>query len=85
MITGCLISVGSATSRRRASFDFGFGHYVDGKSWAELAREYNLTAGRVWIAILVWFVVGPVLMEKLHGRRSRSVSGRRLETSWRTR
>jgi hypothetical protein len=53
-----------------ASFDFGFGHCVDGKSWSELARDYEVTAGRVWIAILAWIVVGPAVIGKLHGRET---------------
>ena len=42
-----------------ASFDFGFGHYVDGKPWSELAADYDLSQGRVWILVLVWIAVGP--------------------------
>jgi hypothetical protein len=51
-----------------ASFDFGFGHFVAGKSWAELARDYDLSAGRVWILILIWMAVAPTVMKKLRDR-----------------
>lgn len=51
-----------------ASFDFIFGHYVDGKSWAELAKDYDITDGRVWIAVLVWILVGPLAARSLHRR-----------------
>ncbi|MDQ3645598.1 MAG: hypothetical protein M3345_01530 [Actinomycetota bacterium] len=50
-----------------ASFDFGFGHYVDGKSWAVLAKDYDLSAGRVWIAILAWVVVGAAIARTWKG------------------
>ena len=53
-----------------ASFDFGFGHYVDGKTWTELTADYDVTAGRVWIAILAWIVVGPALAHRFHERRA---------------
>lgn len=49
-----------------AAFDFGFGHYVDGKSWAELAGDYDLAAGRVWSLILVWIAIAPTIVGKLH-------------------
>lgn len=52
-----------------ASFDFGFGHYVDRKSWAELAKDYDITAGRVWIAILAWIIVGPLAARRVHQGR----------------
>jgi hypothetical protein len=65
------LQVGLTWAVMTASFDFGFGHYVDGKSWAELARDYDITAGRVWIAILAWIIVGPMVARRLHhGRES---------------
>jgi hypothetical protein len=48
-----------------ASFDFGFGHYVAGQSWAELGKDYDVTAGRVWILILLWLAVAPEAMRRL--------------------
>lgn len=47
-----------------SAFDFGFGHFVAGKSWPELAKDYDLTAGRVWILILVWIGIGPEVMRR---------------------
>lgn len=51
-----------------ALFDFGFGHFVDGKPWAELFNDYNLADGRVWSLILVWIAVAPAVVRKLHTR-----------------
>jgi hypothetical protein len=47
-----------------ASFDFGFGHFVAKKSWAELAKDYDVSAGRVWTLILGWIAVAPEVMRR---------------------
>lgn len=62
------LQIGLTWALLTAAFDFGFGHYVDGKSWAELAKDYDVTAGRVWIAILVWIGIGPMLARRFHAR-----------------
>jgi hypothetical protein len=51
-------------------FEFGFGRYVDGKSWAELGRDYDLPSGHLWLAVLVWLGVGPVVVRSLRVRRA---------------
>jgi hypothetical protein len=51
--------IGLAWALLTASFDFGFGHYVDRKTWSELARDYDLSTGRAWILVLVWVAPGP--------------------------
>ena len=60
------LQIGLTWAAMTASFDFGFGHYVDGKSWTDLAKNYDVTAGRVWIAILAWIIVGPLVARRLH-------------------
>jgi hypothetical protein len=40
-------------------FEFGFGHFVAGHSWAKLLADYNLINGRVWILFLIWVAVMP--------------------------
>lgn len=60
------LRIGLTWAALTASFDFGFGHFVDGKSWTELAKDYDVAAGRIWIVILVWIVVGPMLARGLH-------------------
>jgi hypothetical protein len=49
-------------------FEFGFGHYVAGHSWRRLLRDYNISAGRVWIVFLLWLIVMPVLFYRLRSR-----------------
>jgi hypothetical protein len=53
------LAIGATWTALTAAFDFGFGHYVDGKSWSYLAADYNLAAGRVWVLVLLGIAVGP--------------------------
>ena len=62
------LKIGCMWAIMTASFDFGFGHYVDDKSWTELAKDYDITDGRVWIAVLTWIVIGPLLARRFHQR-----------------
>jgi hypothetical protein len=42
-------------------FEFSFGHYVAGHSWSRLLSDYNILAGRVWIVVLIWIAIAPLL------------------------
>lgn len=64
------LEIGATWLLLTASFDFGFGHYVDGKAWSELTSEYDLTSGRVWILILIWIAVAPSVIYQLQLRKS---------------
>lgn len=46
-------------------FEFLFGHYVAGHSWARLIRDYDLSAGRLWPVLLVWIAVLPYLVYRV--------------------
>jgi hypothetical protein len=65
------ILIGLVWALLTASFDFGFGHYVDRKPWSELAREYDLSAGRVWILALAWVALGPSAIRGIRRTKSR--------------
>lgn len=43
------------------AFEFMFGHYVVGHSWSKLLADYNILAGRVWIVVLIWITIAPLL------------------------
>lgn len=45
-------------------FEFGFGHYVDGKSWTELLHNYNIADGQAWVLVLVWMAVAPAVASR---------------------
>jgi len=34
-------------------FEFGFGHYVEGDSWADLSQNYDATEGNIWLLVLL--------------------------------
>lgn len=46
------------------AFEFGFGHYVVGHSWAILVNDYNVLEGRVWSLFLVWVLIMPFVFHK---------------------
>ncbi|HYI46461.1 MAG TPA: hypothetical protein VE174_13470 [Actinomycetota bacterium] len=63
------LKIGFTWTVMTTSFEFGFGHFVDGKPWSELAMDYNIAAGRVWILVLAWIMVGPAVARRLHQGR----------------
>jgi hypothetical protein len=50
------------------TFEFGFGHFVAGHSWAKLLADYNMLEGRVWSLFLVWITVLPFVVFKVAAR-----------------
>jgi len=50
-------------------FEFGFGHYVDRKSWSELLQNYNVFDGRVWIIVPLLMAFGPEIVRRIGGTR----------------
>src|ERR1044071_5421282 len=47
------------------AFEFLFGHFIAGHAWERLIEDYNIFAGRVWAALLIWVVVAPYLFYRL--------------------
>ncbi len=47
------------------AFEFVFGRYVAGHSWARLMADYNILAGRLWVFFLLWMLVMPFVIFKL--------------------
>lgn len=50
------------------AFEFGFGRFVIGHTWARLLADYDVSAGRVWGLFLFWIVILPVLAYRFHRR-----------------
>lgn len=48
-------------------FEFSFGHFVAGHSWARLLADYDLLSGRVWPLLLLWITFLPLLAYRLMG------------------
>lgn len=65
------LAIGIAWLLGAISFEFGFGHYVDGLSWTRLLADYDLSEGR--LLLLLWVVVGagPFLLVRLQRRSTR--------------
>jgi hypothetical protein len=64
------LSIGAAWAALSVLFEFGFGHYVEGDSWADLLRTYDVTAGNLWILIPLWIAAGPVTVRAITATRS---------------
>lgn len=43
------------------AFEFIFGHYVDRKSWSELAANYAIWNGRLWPLVLLSLILAPFI------------------------
>ncbi|CAN5145538.1 hypothetical protein BH20ACT9_BH20ACT9_07180 [soil metagenome] len=48
-------------------FELGLGHCVRGLSWPELAEDYDVAAGRVWIVVPLWTAIGPSVIRRWDG------------------
>jgi hypothetical protein len=46
------------------AFEFGAGHWLFRRSWAELLADYNLASGRIWPLVLVATLLAPILAGK---------------------
>lgn len=49
------------------AFEFLFGHYVAGHSWQSLLDDYDLLSGRLWVLVLAWLAIAPLLFQGLQG------------------
>ncbi len=49
------------------AFEFLFGHYIAGHSWSRLLKDYNLFAGRLWVIVLLWLGIAPVVFYRVLG------------------
>jgi hypothetical protein len=59
---GQSLAVGALWVAMTIAFEFGFGRLRMGRSWAELLRDYDLRAGRVWGLFLLWLGAAPWVM-----------------------
>ncbi|HNU61754.1 MAG TPA: hypothetical protein PLI06_09635 [Methanofastidiosum sp.] len=59
-----LIIIGIAFLFSTIAFEFLFGHFVMGHSWAKLLHDYNLFEGRLWSLVLAWTTIGPYVIAK---------------------
>ena len=64
------LSVGAIWVVLSVLFEFGFGHFVEGDSWADLLDNYDVSQGNIWILILLWIAVGPAIVRAVTAERS---------------
>jgi uncharacterized membrane protein (UPF0136 family) len=62
------LGIGATWLLLTVAFEFGFGHFVAKKSWAELLGDYDLLEGRVWSLVLAWLAFGPLAVRELRRR-----------------
>ncbi len=55
-------------------FEFTFGHWVDGKSWSELAGNYAIGRGRLWPIVLLVLAASPFIWARPSNARQRRVA-----------
>ena len=53
-------------------FEFTFGHWVDGKSWTELAGNYAIWRGQLWPVVLATVAAAPFIWTRRAGAGSRA-------------
>jgi hypothetical protein len=49
------------------AFEFLFGHFVAKNSWEKLLIDYNIFKGRLWILILIWTAIVPLVYYLIFG------------------
>ena len=60
-----LLGVGLAWLIGTIGFEFGFGHFFDGKTWSELFHDYNVFQGRLWPLVLLVIFAAPLATKRL--------------------
>jgi hypothetical protein len=59
--------IGACWLALTVAFEFGFGHFVDGKSWAELRALYDVTSGEIWFLVPLFMAAAPSLFRHRFG------------------
>lgn len=49
------------------AFEFGFGRFLQHKSWADLVEAYTFKGGNIWPLVLVAILIAPWLVAKWRG------------------
>lgn len=50
------------------AFEFLFGHYVVRQPWSKLFHDYNFLKGRIWVVVLIWISIAPLVFYKIRSR-----------------
>ena len=66
--TATATAVGGVWALLTLGFEFGFGHYVVGTSWADLLADYDVSRGRIWVLIPIATAAAPALVRAAQTR-----------------
>jgi len=61
-------AIGLGWAALTVAFEFLFFHFVGGHPWAELLSNYNILEGRVWVLVVLWITVAPLVFLPFHRR-----------------
>jgi hypothetical protein len=64
-----LLTVGASWLALTLAFEFLFGHFVAGMTWAALLEDYNLLRGRLWVFVLLATFLSPWFWGVMRGGR----------------
>ncbi len=59
------VAVGVGWMALTIAFEFLFFHYAANRPWSELLENYDVSAGRVWVLLLLWVAAAPWLFHRL--------------------
>ena len=76
-----LILIGVLWLITTVAFEFGFFHFVMGRSWETLLTDYNVRRGRIWVLVLATVLLGPVILGTLMKRSHETVTPTTMESS----
>lgn len=65
--SGDALRVGGLWLILTLAFEFLVGHYLFRKPWAVLLEDYDLTRGRIWVAVLVVVAFAPLWTARMRG------------------
>lgn len=66
--SGQAVAIGLIWLGMTVVFEFVFGHYVMGHTWKKLFFDYNVLEGRVWVLVLIWTTIAPLVFYKLRSK-----------------
>jgi hypothetical protein len=83
--TKALILVGVFWAFLTVAFEFSFGHFVFGRSWRDLASDYNVGQGGLLGFGMIVLLFSPLIANRLRGigRARTSKNGAAATLSWR--
>ena len=62
---GQALAVGLIWLGLTVAFEFLFMHHVRGMPWSRLLHDYNVLEGRVWVFVLLWVFLAPLVVHRV--------------------